>query len=319
MLPPWACRESTKASTKGDHTGASVRHRGSRVQGLTPACPPSPRVRPTIPRATRARAPLQTRTCWRMSSRRGQAAVGPRRPRRHKCVWSIRLGLGDTLRRRGSDAARMPPRRSSSFAGSNAFAPRATRRATRVRTRGSPESSSCRPCVTSWGAPGRRARLPTSARPRPTPWAVSPTRSSAIVRENTRNTSAPPRPAPTPARSPTSSSRSGASTDNLLGADDPASPPSRAARRPPGRAPGDADVAEFLRFRDGIMRARARPRASSPARSSPEHRPCFRARVATRRPDHPALSAAASAVASVNQPAAHVPRPISPSAPRRRR
>ena len=91
---------------------------------------------------------------------------------------------------------------------------------------------------------------------------------------------------------------------NLLGADDPAFSALPGGPAPfPGPAPGDADVAEFLRFQE----ARAR-RAPGVVPQGPGAVPS--GAVATRRPDHPALSAALrSAVASVNQPAAHVPPP----------
>ena len=92
---------------------------------------------------------------------------------------------------------------------------------------------------------------------------------------------------------------------NLLGADDPAFSALPGGPAPfPGPAPGDADVAEFLRFQEA--RARGAPPGVVP--QGPGAVPS--GAVATRRPDHPALSAALrSAVASVNQPAAHVPPP----------
>ena len=103
-----------------------------------------------------------------------------------------------------------------------------------------------------------------------------------------------------------------------LGAAPPRKPPRRGRPRllrPPGRtrpfpgpAPGDADVAEFLRFQEA--RARGAPPGVVPQGPGAAPGAVPSGAVATRRPDHPALSAALrSAVASVNQPAAHVPPP----------
>ena len=315
---PWACRVSTKASTKGDHTGASVRHRGSVSRGLLLPTPIATGASDDTPRDPRARATSNENVLARSSESKFDR-IGRTTTPSSAWFWSSALVSATTHARRGSDVrgSQFPPRRSGASRDSVRAPPSLARLAGDPR----PDPGFARIVVMSAlrdlvGAPGSSCAAPRRARPR-RPLGRSPTRSSAIVRESTRSTSAGTR-----ARAPTRRARERFLSEQRL-ARKPARRGRRRLQRPPGRTRGTGTGPRPGRRRrrrvpplPGAARARGaprRPRRPAPAAGSD--------RDPTRR--HPALSAAASFRGRLREPTRvrtfNPPPRISPSAPRRRR
>ena len=135
---PWACRVSTKASTKGDHTGASVRHRGSVSRGLLLPTPIATGASDDTPRDPRARATSNENVLADVFSkfdRIGRTTTTPS----SAVVLVVRLSLGDTLTLGADRTSGVPPLPSPTLGRVARLRPRASfPRATRRRPASGP-------------------------------------------------------------------------------------------------------------------------------------------------------------------------------------